>query len=388
MPRKFKSVPVQVNKTLKRTALRQAGSGWKKQDFFGHGKTQVCHSATDAAKAYGLDWQVCLTHVRSVTTGLSAPSKNDHTSRDPRFDQIKFTDNRGVIRMDTLAPMGTVGTAYHTIQNVDAMAIFDELAKDRKLELFSGGWFLEGQQCYATIKLPGKLEIAGEEITMYIVLTWSHDGTYVWSANFVPYLHGRKISLASLTKDNVKSKIDIRHTKNANERIKLGGEVYVAALKFFDSLSETLKDMSSTTMTMKKFEEVLEFLYPEKGERETKDGTRIRSGDEKKILGIKEVWNDITPSVRETEFGAFIAMCEYSDHHSRTVQRRDKSTGEVRRSEEEVKLHSSLFGSGSKAKEKSMKTLLNFDSIKAKADEARKRRDKTKLNSKKETTVL
>ena len=144
MPRKFKSVPVQVNKTLKRTALRQAGSGWKKQDFFGHGKTQVCHSATDAAKAYGLDWQVCLTHVRSVTTGLSAPSKNDHTSRDPRFDQIKFTDNRGVIRMDTLAPMGTVGTAYHTIQNVDAMAIFDELAKDRKLELFSGGWFLEG----------------------------------------------------------------------------------------------------------------------------------------------------------------------------------------------------------------------------------------------------
>lgn len=382
---KMKSVPVRSGATLKKTALVQAGRMWNKQDFFGHGTTKVCHSSQEAAESYGLNWEVCLTHIKSVTTGLSAPKPFDTTSRDPRFDQIQFMDNRGVLRMDTLAPMGTVGTGYHIIQNVDAMAIFDQLARDRKLELFSGGWFLEGQQCYATIKLPGSLKIAGEEITMYIVLTWSHDGTYVWSANFVPYLHGRKISLASLTKDNIKSKIDIRHTKNAHERIKLGGEVYVAALRFFEGFSETLKEMASTTLTMDKFGEILEFLYPENGERKTKEGKRIRSGDEKKRAGIMQAWDEVPPKIRETEFGAFLAMCEYSDHHGRTVRRRDKNTGQIRRTEEEIKLHSSLFGAGSKIKERSMKTLLNFDEIKSKAEEARKRRDKTK---KKETTVL
>jgi len=273
-----------------------------------------------------------------------------------------------------------VGNRYSVIQNEDVLSMFELLLSEGKLNLYSGGYFLEGQQCYATMRIPGEIKIMNEVVLKYIVLTWSHDGTGVLSANFIPYVQNRKVSLASFTEGKALPRVEIRHTAIAKERIKEASEIYHKAILFFEDFSNMINDLSTKELSFDRFQEILDFLYPNESDKTNKNGDKKVSGDEKKRSQIFEILQtEIPSSYQETQLGAILAISEHSDYYGRTARRKDKGTGEYRRSEAETKLHSSLFGVGAKTKEKAIKTIINFDDIKRRAEEARIRREtKTK----------
>lgn len=169
----------QVIADLRERAIKRAGLDTSngRVNMFAAGElpwhglgVQVNEAATsaDAIKHAGLDWTVSKRPLcYAVNKGGMVP------------DYTAIGDAFGIVRDDTNAALGTVGTRYKPIQNIDAFKFLDGVLADFGARYESAGSIYGGKRVWMLAHMPKQAFAinGGDEIKPYVLFSNCHDGT-------------------------------------------------------------------------------------------------------------------------------------------------------------------------------------------------------------------
>ena len=182
-----------------------------------HGLGQIVEQYPTSAEAIqfaGLDYEV---EKRPLFTNmLENDMDNGHS-----FPKISVPGYYATVRNDNNAVLGVVGKDYEVVQNVDAFTFFDAIVGgDSGILYETAGALGKGERIFITAKLPGYIRVGNSDlIEQYLFLTTSHDGFGSITAAFTPIRIVCNNTLNAALRNHTNC-IKIRHTANANDRLK------------------------------------------------------------------------------------------------------------------------------------------------------------------------
>lgn len=160
----------------------------------------------DALKEGGLDFHV---------------TKHPNIHRLPDGKEIVSDDSFFTMRNDTMGVLGSrLGKDYTVYQNLEALALVDEMVKTGKCSIETAGAINEGRKVFTCLKLHTPITVGGsDEVLQYVLLANSHDGSLSITAmaTNVRVVCNNTLS-AALSGAKVAHKI--RHTTNAQDKVK------------------------------------------------------------------------------------------------------------------------------------------------------------------------
>lgn len=151
-------------------------------------------------------------------------------------------------REDNLTPLGTVGEGYTIVQNHEGFDFIDILAgKENKMIIDSAGALRNGESIFITAKLPKYIKLFGEDLTeMYVVFTNNHTGKGGISALITPIRVVCNNTLVASLKQN--RKINLKHTKNVHEKIKMADKIMGKTEEYTKSTQELFEALAKQTV--------------------------------------------------------------------------------------------------------------------------------------------
>jgi phage/plasmid-like protein (TIGR03299 family) len=305
-------------------------------------KVEGLMTASEVLKEGGLDWKVKKVPVYAAVDGKKVLVPN-------RFATVR----------DDGFPLGVVGKSYVPVQNSDALNFMDALTQTGEAIYESTGTFGGGRIVWVTARIPSNGGV--DPVDKYLLLTTSHDGSTpvmaaaialrIWCANQIQ---------AAIRK--AKNKFRIRHTTNVEAAIDEARKTLVGSLKYFHEVENVYDRMKEV-----KFNDVQLAFLVEKvfgGTPATVDGRTDRQ-----INRLESIQEDIhrlsltglgthLPGVRGTAWGAYNAVTEYLDHHT-------KVKGGKGQSADERLIASSWFGTVAQKTQKAYDTVIEMAKIAA-----------------------
>ena len=148
---------------------------------------------------------------------IKAPDTYQFPSGKIETSETSFHTFRG----DTEVILGTgIGAGYKVVQNAEAFAFFDAIAKGEGIKYETAGALGKGQRIFVTAKLPDYIKVGNDDIIeKYLFLTMSHDGKESITAAFTPIriVCNNTLNAAMTNCSNV---VKIKHTENVQEQLK------------------------------------------------------------------------------------------------------------------------------------------------------------------------
>jgi hypothetical protein len=211
-------------------------------------------------------------------------------------------------RTDTNDVFGIVGDRYHIVQNTDAFQFFDAIVGENEAIFETAGCLKKGEVVFITAKLPSYIAVKDDVVDNYLILSSSHDGTRGIQVMFSPIRVVCNNTL-SAAYGNSKYRVNITHTKSANEQLRKAHEIMGISNLLTQELSDVYNTMANTRITDNNLEKFivdsLDLDFDEEGKLSTR-ATNI-------VSSIREYY-EVGPGQEEftgTVWGAYNAVTGY-----------------------------------------------------------------------------
>lgn len=187
-------------------------------------------------------------------------------------------------RKDTEAILGTrLGIDYTVYQNTEALSVVDEMLKFGKCKIETAGAVDGGRRVFILLKIESPMKISKDDIIYhYVLLANSHDGSM--SIIAMP-TNVRVVCWNTLTAaiGGAKGIHKIRHTKNAQDRVKEAISIMGMADESFKLNTAAFKAMREHTITEQKFFDYIGniFMTPE-------EIKKLQKGDKQDVLSTRK----------------------------------------------------------------------------------------------------
>ena len=291
-------------------------------------------NAHEALTKGGLDWEVKMEPAKVTFNGKTSivPGK---------FVPVRISDGR---------PLGVVGNSYRPVQNVDALNFMDDFIGRGEATYETVGNIGDGKLIWMLAKLPTDSNVV-DLVERYMLMSTSHNGV---SPVMLAVLNFR-INCANQIQAAIKkarNKFVIRHTTNVELRMADARKAFDGSMKYFNEMDIIFEKMKGIKFGQTALEVLVEKVFgaPGDDDKSRRQENRIEAIQEKIVnLSLTGMGTDL-PGVRGTAWGAYNAVTEYLDHHT-------KIKGGKGASADEKLLNSAWFGTIG------MKTQKAFDTV-------------------------
>lgn len=244
-------------------------------------------------------------------------------SKDSEIIQVsEAIKQMGIIREDTKAVLGIVGSKYTPIQNVESFAFFDDIVGAKEAMFETAGAIDRGQNVWIMAKLPEKIIVkrSGQEDDVsqcYVLLYNSHDGSSKVRIRFTPVRVVCQNTLTMALQGKCRE-VGIRHTKNAEAKMKEAHKILGIVKNEIKLAANNFQILADKRINSGELRAYLEQLYPlKKGEE---------GGEEESNTRRDNICNEITKLFEsgkgnsgETAWDLYNGTVEFIDHF-RTVK--------------------------------------------------------------------
>ena len=247
-------------------------------------------------------------------------SENSKGETDLMIPEIEVPKYYATVRTDTDEVLGVVGKDYNVVQNVDAFSFFDAIVGGKDGILYeTAGALGKGERIFIAAKLPDYIRVGRNDlIEQYIFLTTSHDGLGSITAAFTPVRIVCANTLNAAMK-NCSNSVKIRHTTNAQERLKQAHDLLGLTNHLATELEEIFNHWARVRITdnavkklvqiaMKPGQEVLQVLHT-KGEQQFSTNFNNIVDNVLEYAGSNPSQQELT--TKGTLFGAYNAVTGY-----------------------------------------------------------------------------
>lgn len=153
---------------------------------------------------------------------------------------VKVPDIFATYRTDNFDVLGTVGSRYEPVQNIEAIDFIYNVCKNSNVLTSSdvvietAGVLGRGERIFVTAQLP-TYELCGDEMKKYILFTTSHDGSGSIQACFTDIRVVCNNTLNAALQ-NCSNMMRFKHTKNVANALDRGAMMMVKALQYTDEV--------------------------------------------------------------------------------------------------------------------------------------------------------
>ncbi len=227
-----------------------------------------------------------------------------------------------VVRTDNGISLGTVGTGFEIVQNVEAFDFFDSLVGDpkkdsNKLAMFeTAGALGAGEKIFITAKLPKQIKVGKDDmIDQYLFLYMGHDGSTPITVAFTPVRIVCNNTLNAALGD-CQNKVVIKHTKNAKERFQIAHQIMGITNEADKYLEAVFNKMAKVKITDKRLKEYIAAVMSPKKEILTEAefeqySTRTINLTDDIMQYAASHDSQLMPTTKGTVFGAYNAITGY-----------------------------------------------------------------------------
>lgn len=274
-------------------------------------------TSEEAMRISGLDWPVVLLPTQTQPCSVELP---DGTTK--KFGALKIPMTRSVVRATDCSVLGTVGNAYHPLQNAEAFKIFDTFVKTGDIRYETAGSLRGGKRVWilASITKGNDLEILdGDYVKKYLLLSTAHDGTLSTRFGYTP----TRVVCANTLRAALEysQTFSIRHNVNIVANLEAIAETLNLADQAFEATADQYRKLTKKVINKDKLEEYVKVVFF--GDADSSRGKKVV----KKVTELSETGRGTEiPGVRGTVWGAFNAVVEYLQYEYGN----DKTTDDTR----------------------------------------------------------
>ena len=205
--------------------------------------TMVSEALTsiDALICAGLDWRVVQQDVYTGDGNLIPGFKVN----------LRDTDD---------APLGIVSDRYKVVQNEDAFQFTDDLLGEG-VTYETAGSLQGGRKVWMLARMPHRYIIAGDEITPYLVIMNSHDGSSGIKVAMTPIRVVCQNTL-NLALNTAKRTWAAKHTENVLNRVHEARETLMLAETYMGELGKGIDTLSRIKLSDRKVLEFMNEFFP------------------------------------------------------------------------------------------------------------------------------
>lgn len=299
--------------------------------------TQLDNPATagEAIQAAGLDYDVELTRVKTIT-------------------DVPVPKRLAVIRQDTNQVLGVVGRSYAPVQNRECFGFLDAIVSDGSLRYHTAGALGLGERVWMLAKLPDQIRVKdSDDITeKYLLLSNSHDGTSSLRVYFTPIRVVCANTLAIAASHGRGQGFSVIHKGDLNTKVQQAQQVLGLAKKFYEEVEFKIDKLAHHYPSLQQLDGYFKDVYPDTPDGES---TRTRNVRQELLRLFEQGIGHDMPAIRHTTWAALNAVTEYVDHYRST---RGKSPFDRASN----RLESAWFGSGARLKQRAWELALQLAS--------------------------
>jgi phage/plasmid-like protein (TIGR03299 family) len=280
----------------------------------------------EAIDASGLNWEVGLKDL-FTSEGTPVPARATYRKSD---DSI----------------LGVVGPRYTPLQNRDAFDWFQPFLDAGECQLHTAGSLHSGQKVWVLAQLnrDNSEIVPGDEVSKFILLSNSHDGTTAIRVGYTPIRVVCVNTLSYAHKHNDSKLIRIRHTRSSQKNLEMVRDIMDNINVGFEATAEQYRFLASKQFNQKDIEKYVKVVLNIKGaDEDIKTRTRNIMDD---ILARIEGPKQSAANVRGTYWAAYMGFNEYLNYgKGRTIDNR---------------LDSLWFGQNANENNKALESALEF----------------------------
>jgi len=261
-------------------------------------------SISEAITAAGLDWEVGLKDL-VTTDGQPVPARATY----------RKTDN---------SVLGVVGPRYQPLQNQDAFDWFQPFLDAGECQLHTAGSLCMGQKVWVLAQLNRENSeiVSGDEVSKFILLSNSHDGTTAIRVGYTP-IRVVCVNTLSMAHKNSDSKlIRIRHTRSSKNNLENVRDIMDNINAQFEATAEQFRFLASRSFNQADIRQYVKVMLDIKNVQDEDIKTRTRNIMDE-ILALVEGPKQSATNVRGTWWAAYNGYNEYLNYtKGRTVSNR------------------------------------------------------------------
>ena len=251
-------------------------------------------NVNDAIIAAGLDWEVGLKDLQTV-------------------DGVPV-NHRATYRKSDGSILGVVGPRYTPLQNKDAFDWFQPFLDANECAIHTAGSLHSGQKVWVLAQLnrDNSEIVPGDEVSKFILLSNSHDGTTAIRVGYTPIRVVCVNTLSYAHKHNDSKLIRIRHTRSSQKNLEQVRDIMDNINAGFEATAEQYRFLASKRFNQKDIEKYVKVVLNIKGaDEDIKTRTRNIMDD---ILERIEGPKQSAANVRGTYWAAYMGFNEYLNY--------------------------------------------------------------------------
>jgi len=274
---------------------------------------------SEGIKSAGLDWDVS---IEPLVTVKQAQYLVDftHGSLEEDFDPPTVepnVDHNAVVRSKDNIVLGVVGPRYTPLQNIKAFEWFQPFLDAETCSLHTAGSLYGGKKVWVLAELnKDPLEIVkGDEVSKFIMLSNSHDGTTSVRVGFTPIRIVCANTLAMAHNSKNSKLLRLRHSSQLIKNLDEVRDIMNLANQEFETTAEKYKWLATrhiSSADLVKYVKIILDVDTTKPENDLP--TRTKNNINKVIdLCIRGKGNS-TPQTIGTYWAAYNGVTEYLNH--------------------------------------------------------------------------
>jgi phage/plasmid-like protein (TIGR03299 family) len=222
---------------------------------------------------------------------------------------------RATVRESDGSILGVVGPRYVPTQNVDAFDWFSPFIESGEAAFHTAGSLQEGQKIWilAQINRDNSEIVRGDEISKFVMLSNSHDGTTAIRVGFTPIRIVCANTLAMAHNSKASKLIRIRHTQSSVINMEKVRDIMNVVNSEFEATADKYRFLASRNFN---YTDVKKYVKIILGVADTEDSeikTRTRNTMDK-IFDMIENDRQSLPGVRGTWWAAYNGVNEYFNY--------------------------------------------------------------------------
>lgn len=231
----------------------------------------------------------------------------------------QIPDKRAVVRTKEESVLGVVGPDFTPVQDTDIIDMMEALRSEGLTAFETAGLLRDGSRFFMMLHVPGgilKLKTPNgktDVVVSYLGVSHAHDGTLAleFTPTNVRVVCANTLSAASNEAARNRVSFYIKHTQNAEHRIKAAIEAYKNVLKFNAKFAELAEQLIATPFGADRTKTLLSRLFPAKDEGNIPPGVLKQRYEVSNLVLAGKGHEEL--GIIGTAWGAYNAVCEYLD---------------------------------------------------------------------------